>query len=130
MTRPHREIPSQRLPLSVSSIAAPTKPRRSVWWAIGITLVGWLVLAYPAALLALLSYILISGSTDDAATAGSVVAGVTGMTFVGCMIVAPPLLGLAVMKRLRRFWIPAVITWILSIAAVAYIVVEWLVPLG
>jgi hypothetical protein len=130
MIRPHREIPSQRLPVSVTSIAAPTKSQRSVWWALGITLVGWLVLAYPAALLALLSYILISGSTDDAATAGSVVAGVVGMAFVACMVAAPPLLGLAVMKRLRRFWIPAVITWILSIVAVVYVIVEWLLPLG
>ncbi|ALE05032.1 hypothetical protein AL755_05270 [Arthrobacter sp. ERGS1:01] len=130
MTRPHREIPSQRLALSVTTIAAPTKPQRSVLWALGITLLGWLLLAYPAVLLALLSYILISGSDGSGTSASSVVAGILGMVFVVCMVAAPVLLGLAVMKRLRRFWIPAVITWVLSIAAVIYVIVEWLLPLG
>ena len=130
MTRPHREIPSQRLALSVTTIAAPAKPQRSALWALGITLLGWLLLAYPAVLLALLSFILISGSDGSGTTASSVVAGILGMVFVVCMVAAPVLLGLAVMKRRRRFWIPAVITWLLSIAAVIYVIVEWLLPLG
>lgn len=130
MTRPHREIPSQRLALSVTSVAADTKPRRSILWAVGITLLGWLILAYPAVLLALLSYLFIAGAPASPATAGTVVAGLAGMVFVLCMAAAPLLTGLAVSRRRRSLWIGAVVTWALSIVAVVYLIVNWIVPLA
>lgn len=130
MTRPHREIPSQRLALSVTSIAAEVKPPRSVLWTIGITLLGWLVLAYPAVLLALLSYLFMAGAPASPATAGTVVAGLAGMVFVLCMAAAPLLTGLAVSRRRRRLWVGAVVTWVLTAVAVVYLIVNWIVPLA
>ncbi|GAA4657212.1 hypothetical protein [Arthrobacter cryoconiti] len=134
MSRRHHSIPSQRLPLSVSSATTsrttPAKPARSRFWAVGITGIGWILLVYPAALLALISYILITGSTDDPATASSVIAGLFGMIAVASMAAAPLFTGLALTTRRRGLWIAAIITWVFSIAAVVYVIVEWLVPLA
>jgi hypothetical protein len=129
--RPHH-IPSQRLPLSVSTIQAKdsAKPRRSMWWAAGIAIGGWALLAYPAVLLVLLSWILVTGSGIDGSTGGSTAAGVLGLAFVVCMAAAPVLFGLAVARRLRGLWIGAIATGVLSLAAVVYVIVEWVVPLG
>lgn len=62
MSRRQHFIPSQRLPVSVASATTEAKPHRSLLWAVGITLLGWLVLAYPAVLLALLSYLYMAGT--------------------------------------------------------------------
>ncbi|NVM93715.1 hypothetical protein [Arthrobacter wenxiniae] len=130
MSRRQHFVPSQRLPVSVTSVAAGTKPRRSVLWIVGIVLVGWLVLAYPAVLLALLSVLLMAGTASSPATAGSVAAGVFGMAAVLCMVAAPPLTGLAVSWRRRGLWVGAVVTWVFTIVAVVYLLVNWILPLA
>lgn len=130
MSRRQHFVPSQRLPVSVTSIAADTRPRRSVLWIVGITLVGWLLLAYPAVLLALLSVLLMAGTASSPATAGSVVAGVAGLSAVLCMVAAPLLTGLAVNRRRRGLWVGAVVTWVLTVVAVVYLLVNWIIPLA
>lgn len=131
MPRPHREIPSQRLAVSVAQTPKPAaKPHRSVWWAIGITLVGWALLAYPVVLLGLLSYIVMAGTYDGTVTAASVALGMAGFLATLAMVAFPLLLGLAVKARRRPLWFAAILTGALSVAACIYLTVEWLVPLG
>ncbi|MCQ9164895.1 MULTISPECIES: hypothetical protein [unclassified Arthrobacter] len=130
MSRRQHFIPSQRLPVSVASATTEAKPHRSLLWAVGITLLGWLVLAYPAVLLALLSYLYMAGTGASPATAGSVVAGLAGMVFVLCMVAAPLLTGLAVSRRRRGLWVGAAVTWALTAVALVYLLVNWFLPLG
>lgn len=131
MTRPHREIPSQRLAVGRSQApAAPPKPHRSVWWAVGITAVGWAVLAYPVILLALLSAIVMTESPDSPVTATAVVLGILGFLAAVSMAAFPLLLGLAVKSRRRALWIAAILTGALSVAMCIYLTVEWLIPLS
>ncbi len=131
MPRPHREIPSQRLAVSRSQApAAPPKPHRSVWWAVGITAVGWALLAYPVALLAILSFIFMTGSADTGVTGSAIALGVTGAVFTLAMVAFPLLLGLAVKARRRALWFAAIVTGALSVAACIYLTVEWLIPLS
>ena len=133
MTRPHREIPSQRLAVSVSRLpptGPATKPHRSVWWLVAITLVGWALLAYPALILALLSYVITTGTTDSPATAASVAIGLLGFVATLCMVAFPLLLGLAVKARRRTLWLAAILTGVLAVAACIYIVGAWIIPLS
>jgi len=132
MAKPHHEIPSQRLAMSKTSIRTATadRPQRSVWWLVAIWLLGWLLVAYPAVLLSLLSYLLIVGSTGESPTASSVTIGLLGMVFALCMIATPILLGLAVMKRRRGLWVATVVTGVVSIIAFIYLLVEWMIPFG
>ncbi len=130
MPRPHREIPSQRLARSSSSVAATSKPRRSVLWALGITVLGWILLAYPGAILALLSYLFVAGSTANPATPESVMFGLSGMVFVLCMAAFPLCTGLAVTWRRRAWWTWAVVSGVMSAVAVVYVVVNWIVPIS
>lgn len=131
MPRPHREIPSQRLAVARSKApAAAPKPHRSVWWALGITAVGWALLAYPVILLALLSVIVMAGSLDSTVTASGVALGILGLLAALAMAVFPLLLGLAVKSRCRALWIAAILTGALTVAMCIYLTVEWLIPLS
>lgn len=131
MPRPHREIPSQRLAVARSQApTAPDKPHRSAWWTVGITLVGWVMLAYPVVLLGLLSAIVITGSLDSTVTASSVALGIAGFLAALSMAAFPLLLGLAVKTRRRALWIPAVLTGLLTVAMCIYLTVAWLIPLS
>ena len=131
MPRPHSEIPSQRLAVLRSQAPAPeTPPQRSIWWAVAITLVGWVLLAYPVVLLALLSVVVTTGTLDSTSTAASVALGILGFIATLSMLAFPPLLGLAVKTRRRPYWIAAIPTGALTIAACIYLTVEWLIPLG
>lgn len=131
MPKPHHEIPSQRLARTATTVpAAAAKPQRSIWWAVGISLVGLAVVAYPAILLALLSYLLIAGSFGDAPTTSSITIGLLGMAWVLCMIATPILLGFAVTKRRRGLWIGAIVGVVLSLASLIYLLSAWMIPLG
>ncbi|MEV8143507.1 hypothetical protein [Specibacter sp. NPDC078709] len=130
MPRPHREIPSQRLARSVATSATTAKPHRPPWLAIAITVAGWALLAYPAILLALLSFILMTESADSTSAAPSIILGVLGFLVALAMLAFPLLLGLAVKARRRSLWIAACLTGVLTVAACIYVAVEWLVPLG
>lgn len=130
MPRPHREIPSQRLARSVATAATTAKPHRPPWLAIAITVAGWALLAYPAILLALLSFILMTGAEDSASAAPGITLGVLGILVALAMLAFPLLLGLAVKVRRRSLWIAACLTGVLTVAACIYVAVEWLVPLG
>ncbi|AIY03430.1 hypothetical protein ART_3831 [Arthrobacter sp. PAMC 25486] len=131
MPRPHREIPSQRLAVARSQApAAPPKPHRSVWWTVGIIVVGWALLAYPVILLALLSAIIMTGSLDSTVAASSVALGILGLLAVLSMAAFPPLLGLAVKSRRRALWVAAILTGALTVAMCIYLTVAWLIPLS
>ncbi|MBP2411749.1 hypothetical protein JOF48_000548 [Arthrobacter stackebrandtii] len=131
MPRPHREIPSQRLAVARSKApAAPPEPHRSVWWAVGITLVGCALLAYPVVLLPLLSIIVMTGTLESTSAAPGIALGITGFVFTLAMVAFPLLLGLAVKTRRRAFWIAAIVTGAMSVAACIYLTVEWLIPLN
>ncbi|POH60153.1 hypothetical protein [Arthrobacter glacialis] len=131
MPRPHSEIPSQRLAVSRSQAPAPEALlQRSIWWAVAITLVGWVLLAYPMVLLALLSFVIMTGTLDSTTTAASVALGILGFVATLSMLAFPLLLGLAVKTRRRPYWIAALLTGVLAIAACVYLTVEWLIPLG
>lgn len=131
MPRPHSEIPSQRLAVSRSQAPAPEAlPQRSIWWAVAITIVGWVLLAYPVVLLALLSFVVMTGTLDSTTTAASVALGILGFVATLSMLAFPPLLGFAVKTRRRPYWIAALLTGVLTIAACIYLTVEWLIPLG
>lgn len=131
MPRPHSEIPSQRLAMSRSQAPAPeAPPQRSIWWAVAITIVGWVLLAYPVVLLALLSFVVMAGTLNSTATAASVALGILGFVATLSMLAFPLLLGLAVKTRRRRYWIAALLTGVLTIATCIYLTVEWLLPLG
>lgn len=131
MPRPHREIPSQRLAVARAQPAAPfQKPHRSLWWTVGITLAGWVLLAYPIVLLAALSLVIMTGSLDATVTASGVVLGIAGLLAAVAMLAFPLLLGLAVKVRRRTLWVPALLTGALTVAACIYLAVEWLIPLG
>ena len=131
MPRPHREIPSQRLAVARSEApAAPPRPHRSVWWTVGITAVGWALLAYPVVLLAVLSVIVMTGSFDATVTAHGVAAGILGLLASLAMAAFPLLLGLAVKTRRRSLWFAAVLTGVLTVVMCVYLAVEWLIPLG
>ena len=131
MPRPHREIPTQRLAVARSEApAAPPRPHRSVWWTVGITAVGWALLAYPVVLLAVLSVIVMTGSFDATVTAYGVAVGILGLLTSLAMAVFPLLLGLAVKTRRRSLWFAAVLTGVLTVVMCAYLAVEWLIPLG
>ncbi|WP_449372020.1 hypothetical protein [Arthrobacter psychrolactophilus] len=130
MPRPHSEIPSQRLAMSRSQSVPAAKPQRSIWWAVGITLVGWIVLAYPIVLLGLLSLVIMAGSVDGTVTPSGIALGVLGMLGALAMLAFPLLLGLAIKARRRALWLPALLTGALTVAACIYLTVEWLIPLG
>ena len=131
MPRPHREIPSQRLAVARSEApASPPRPHRSAWWTAGIIAVGWALLAYPVALLAVLSMIVMTGSLDSTVTAYGVAVGILGLLASLAMAVFPLLLGLAVKTRRRALWFAAILTGVLTVAMCAYLAVEWLIPLG
>ncbi|SEE70166.1 hypothetical protein SAMN04489740_2236 [Arthrobacter alpinus] len=130
MPRPHSEIPSQRLAVAQAQNIATSKSQRSIWWTVGITIVGWAVLAYPMILLALLSLVVMTGSMDGTVTASGVALGIVGMLGSLAMLAFPVLLGLAVKVRRRRLWVPALLTGALTTAACIYVTVEWLIPLG
>ncbi|MFQ4147685.1 hypothetical protein AAGW05_03150 [Arthrobacter sp. LAPM80] len=130
MPRPHSEIPSQRLAVGRSQSVAPGKPLRAIWWTIGITLVGWIILLYPVVLLAAISLVVMTGSLDSSVTASGVTLGILGLLATLCMAAFPPLLGFAVRLRRRSLWILALLTCAVSIAACIYLTVDWLIPLG
>lgn len=88
------------------------------------------MLAYPAILLALLSFILMTGAEDSASAAPGITLGVLGILVALAMLAFPLLLGLAVKVRRRSLWIAACLTGVLTVAACIYVAVEWLVPLG
>ncbi len=131
MPRPHREIPSQRLPASRAQPpeGAAKKPR-SLWWGMLITVVGWLLLAYPIVLLALVSTVFVSGPLDGKVTAAGVALGILGYIGTLAMLAFPPLLGFAVMARRRTPWLVAILTGVLTLAAFIYLTTQWLIPLG
>ncbi|MHA7306061.1 hypothetical protein ACX80E_12575 [Arthrobacter sp. TMN-49] len=117
--------------MSRSQAPAPeAPPQRSLWWAVGITAVGWVLLAYPMVLLALLSYVVMTGTLDTTATAASVALGILGFLATLSMLSFPLLLGLAVKARRRSYWIATIVTGLLTIAACIYLTVEWLIPFG
>ncbi|ALV44386.1 hypothetical protein MB46_01485 [Arthrobacter alpinus] len=131
MPRPHSQIPSQRLAVARAQSSAPSaKPQRSVWWTIGIVLVGWALLAYPIILMTLISLVIMTGPLDGVVTASGVAWGIIGMIGALAMLAFPVLLGLAVKVRRRALWIPALLTGALTIAACIYLTVEWLIPLS
>ncbi|MDJ0312532.1 hypothetical protein [Arthrobacter sp. H35-D1] len=131
MPRPHREIPSQRLPVSRTQAPETTaKKPRSLWWGMLITVVGWLLLAYPIVLLGLVSTVLATGPLDGKVTAAGVALGILGYLGTLAMLAFPPVLGFAVMARRRTPWIIAIVTGVLTLAAFLYLTVEWLVPLA
>lgn len=131
MPRPHREIPSQRLPVSNAQVPEATaKKPRSLWWGMLITVVGWLLLAYPIVLLGLVSTVLATGPLDGEATAAGIALGILGYLGTLAMLAFPPALGFAVMARRRTPWIIAIITGVLTLAAFLYLTAEWLVPLA
>lgn len=129
MPRPHREIPSQRLAVARTSLPGPApKPHRSMWWAVGITLAGWALLAYPVFLLAMLLLIIVGDSSGGAEAAQSVAVGTVGSLVVAAMVAFPPLLGFAVKTRRRAFWIWAITAGALALAAFIYVVFGWIIP--
>ena len=130
MPRPHREIPSQRLATSVATSATTAKPHRPPWLAIAITVAGWALFAYPAILLALLSFILMTGTEDSASAAPGITLGILGFLVTLAMLAFPLLLGLAVKAQRRSLWIAACLTGVLTVAACIYVAVEWLIPLS
>ncbi len=131
MPRPHREIPSQRLAVARSeATAAPPRPHRSVWWIVGITAVGWALIAYPVALLAVLSVIVMTGSLDSTVTAYGVAVGILGLLASLAMAAFPLLLGLAVKTRRRALWFAAILAGALTVAMCVYLAVAWLIPLS
>lgn len=130
MPRPHSEIPSQRLATSVARSAETPKPHRALWPAIVITIAGWVLLAYPALILALLSFIIATGAAEDAPASPAIALGILGFLAVLAMLAFPLLLGLAVKTRRRSLWIAVCITGALTLAAVIYLIVEWFIPLG
>lgn len=131
MPRPHSEIPSQRLAMSRAKTPVPEAlPHRSIWWAVGLTVGGLALLAYPALLLAMLSLIIMNGSLDSAATAGDVAVGILGLIASAAMVAFPPLLGFAVRTRRRALWIPAVVTGAVSLAGFLYMLFGWIIPLA
>ena len=131
MPRPHRQIPSQRLPVSRTQAPETTaKKPRSLWWGMLITVVGWLLLAYPIVLLGLVSTVLATGPLDGKVTAAGVALGILGYLGTLAMLAFPPVLGFAVMARRRTPWIIAIVTGVLTLAAFLYLTVEWLVPLA
>ncbi|MHA7270730.1 hypothetical protein [Arthrobacter sp. HLT1-20] len=105
-------------------------PQRSIWWVVATTAVGWALLAYPVILLALLSFVVMTGTLDSTTTAASVALGILGFLAALSMLAFPPLLGFAVKTRRRSYWIASILTGALTIAACIYITVEWLIPLG
>lgn len=123
MPRPHREIPSQRLAVGRSQTpAAPPKPRRSVWWAVGITAVGWALLAYPVVLMTFLTLVFTAGIFD---TAASIALGLLGIVATLSMVAFPLLLGLAVKTRRRALWVPALPAGALTVIACIFLLVVW-----
>lgn len=129
MPRPHREIPSQRLAVARTSLPGPApKPHRSKWWAVGITIAGWALLAYPALLLAMLLLIIMGDSSGISVTAQSVAVGIFGFLVVAAMAAFPPLLGFAVKTRRRALWILAIATGALSLAGFIYVLFGWIIP--
>ncbi|MHA7178332.1 hypothetical protein ACX80D_16975 [Arthrobacter sp. Sr24] len=130
MPRPHREIPSQRLATSVAQSAVAPKPHRPPWLAIAITVIGWAILAYPAIILGLLSFILMTGSTDSPSAGPGITLGVLGFLVTLVMLAFPFLLGFAVKARRRSLWIGACVTGVVTLGALIYLAVEWFIPLG
>lgn len=129
MPRPHREIPSQRLAVARTSLPGPApKPHRSIWWAVGITVAGWALLAYPAFLLAMLLLIIVGDSAGGPEAAQSTAVGIVGFLVVAAMVAFPVLLGFAVKTRRRALWIWAISTGALSLAAFIYVLFGWIIP--
>ncbi|MFC8302832.1 hypothetical protein ACFUCV_04010 [Specibacter sp. NPDC057265] len=125
----YREIPSQRLAVPRSSPSAqPAAQHRSIWWAVGVSVAGWALLAYPAFLLCMLSLLIVNGSLDGNVTAGSTILGILGFMSTACMVVFPPLLGFAVKTRRRSLWLPAILTGALSLVMSFYLLVGWIIP--
>ncbi|WP_218713556.1 hypothetical protein [Arthrobacter sp. BF1] len=130
MPRPHREIPSQRLATSVAQSAASPKPHRPPWLGVVIAIVGWALLAYPAIILALVSFIIMTGASGSGTTAPAIALGLLGFLATLAMLAFPLLLGLAVKARRRSLWIAACLTGVVAIGACIYLAVEWFIPLG
>lgn len=127
---PYRNLPSQRMAVARSRTAESAAPQRSIWWAVGIAVAGWALLAYPAFLLSMLSLLIVNGSLDGQATAGSVILGILGFLATACMLAFPPLLGFAVKTRRRSLWLSAILTGALSLVMCFYLLVGWIIPFG
>lgn len=86
---------------------AETSPKRpSAWWAVVITLVGWVILAYPAFIALFLTAASFSGCFLECATPKpQPVAGMAGVIILAAMVVCPPMLGVAVVRQSRKWWI-------------------------
>lgn len=119
MTKPRHETRSPWLAPPTSSPLQ--KPQRSVGWAIGITLIGWIVVAAPVAAMGILAYLLIFSAGGEPDPAGLILQGILSAAMMLCMIAFPVLLGLAAMKRGRGLWISAIITGALSVATFIYV---------
>lgn len=85
---------------------AETSPKRpSAWWAVVITLVGWVILAYPAFIALFLTAASFSGCFLECATPKpQPVAGMAGVIILAAMVVCPPMLGVAVVRQSRKWW--------------------------
>ncbi|MCU6481885.1 hypothetical protein [Arthrobacter sp. A2-55] len=89
-----------KAPLLKKSATGPMSP----WWGVGITLVGWLILAIPAFFLLFATATMFSGCFLEC-TAPDPAGGTAGVVFLAAMVAGPPLLGTAVVTRRRLWWI-------------------------
>lgn len=91
-------------PAHAPAQASPKRP--SAWWAVVITLVGWVILAYPAFIALFLTAASFSGCfLECARPKPQPAAGMAGVIILAAMVVCPPLLGLAVVRGGRTWWI-------------------------
>ncbi|WP_113717002.1 hypothetical protein [Arthrobacter dokdonensis] len=86
---------------------AETAPKRpSVGWGVVITLAGWVILAFPAFIALFLTAASFSGCFLDCTTPKpQPAAGMAGVIILAAMVACPPMLGLAVVRGGRKWWI-------------------------
>jgi hypothetical protein len=107
---------------SASTTPATTTPaakRPSVWWGVVITLLGWLILAYPAFIALFLTAASFSGCFLEC-SAPKPAAGTAGVVILAAMVVCPPLLAVAVVRGGRPWWIALGVCVLVVVAALVF----------
>ena len=106
-------------PATAAEPAGRAARRPSAWWGLVITLAGWAILAYPA-FMALLATAAAFSGCFLVCTEPKPAAGTAGVVILAAMVVCPPLLGVAVVRGGRKWWIALGACALAVIAAVIF----------
>lgn len=117
MSYPYQMPATPQLP--PNNYGTGQKPQRSVWWLIGIALVGWTILAYPIALALVVLHTILTSTAQGSNPLTMFFGSLQSWAVLLSMIPFPVLLGLAVFKRHRGLRICAIITGTIAPASFA-----------